>query len=71
MATGARSPQRRLAGAWRPRLGVALRCTMTSAKGRGDRAVAHLGSDRPAKWRRTASDDVERRCTDSVREEGR
>jgi hypothetical protein len=31
----------------------------------------HLGSDGPAKWRRTSSDDDERRRTDSVGEEGR
>jgi hypothetical protein len=66
-----RSSRRRLAGAWRCCLRIDLGCTTTSGKGRGDRAVAHLGSDEPARRRRTATDNDERRRTDGVGEETR
>jgi hypothetical protein len=69
--TGVRSPRQRLTGAWHSRLGIDLGCTTASAKERGDRAVAHLGSDGPAKRRRTARSDDERRHTDGVGEEAR
>jgi hypothetical protein len=71
VVTGARSPRRRLAGAWRSSLRIDLGCMTASAKGRGDRAIAHLGSDGPEKRRRTAGVDDRRQRTDDVGEEAR